>query len=341
MIYVSTKTAVALLAAIVALVYYPIVFNGWAYEDPRMLGGLLLPIDWSSALRPSRLLSNLSFKATAALTEQPNPTVFHAASVAIHLLNCALIGVLSHKLGARTWLAAVLFAVNPVVVEAVVYAAARTDLIATTFTLTACLSVAGCRSTPPLSRLLTATFAVWLTLISKESAAGVILVVPIVWLYSDPGLEWRKLTVIGIPILVVSAYAFYHRPVWPEAADSVLDYTWVEYASYQAGTIYDLAARTLIPLSLTADFDAAALSPLIRYFALLIVVAVLPIYAFTSPRRSYPVLFAIAFAVASVAPRFLVRTNEWVSEHHFYLAVAGIAMAVSVKLEEYVGRKTR
>jgi len=86
-----------------------------------------------------RPLTYLSMALSAPWADS-NPTAWHAIGILIHAANSILVFLLARVLGLSrlpAWFAAVLFAVHGTRPEAVVWMAARADLLATFFTLTA------------------------------------------------------------------------------------------------------------------------------------------------------------------------------------------------------------
>jgi hypothetical protein len=141
-----------------------------------------------------RPITYLSLALTAPWADS-NPTPWHLAAIFLHALNTVLVFALARTLGlARlaSYFAAALFAVHASRPEAVVWTAARADLLATCFTLIALWSFI--RSRYSIS-LLCLTLAV----LSKESAYTVPLVLLVYVTFERR--PWRPL----IPFFAVAA----------------------------------------------------------------------------------------------------------------------------------------
>jgi hypothetical protein len=107
----------------------------WLYDTRRFSWSGLVDLDrYNHFYRP---VVSLYFVAGQRLFGC-EPAPFHALSVAIHLLNCGLLGLLAWRLTrcpGMAAMAAVLFCVQPGYVEAVVWVGAITDLLPATWFL--------------------------------------------------------------------------------------------------------------------------------------------------------------------------------------------------------------
>ncbi|MGD8237562.1 MAG: tetratricopeptide repeat protein [Armatimonadota bacterium] len=144
-----------------------------------------------------------------------NPIGYHAVNIAVHAINCVLLYALAHRI-LRTrvgaMFCALLFAAHPVHVEAVVWAKARSELLALLFVLAAILLYDRYLSRPADSRrvhlhvLSIAAFALALT--CKASAAVLpALLLLYVWCVV-PRWRWRR-GVLGLVPLAGIVGAFF------------------------------------------------------------------------------------------------------------------------------------
>jgi tetratricopeptide (TPR) repeat protein len=171
--------------------------------DPRMMPN-----------RGYRPLPELLFAVDHAVWGY-NPLVYHAMSILVHMGNCVLLYLLALRVLRDTRAAtfcALLFAAHPIHVEAVVWAKARSELLAVSFVLAAMLAY--CRYIDGGERrrgwaLYTASIAAFgLALMCKASA----IVLPALfalylWCYA-PRAKWRAGLVGILPFVGVGAAFF-------------------------------------------------------------------------------------------------------------------------------------
>ena len=154
-----------------------------------------------------RPLTSTSFALNWKLSG-PDPAAFRAVNLALHAANSVLIVRLAEFMGLAgpvPMLAGLLFALHPIHTEALNSIVGRADLLATLFVLLACLAYGRGR------RLWAAGFFV-LGLLSKESAATFILLVPaLAWLKPAAG-GWRRVVRCCLLLAVFTgAYILYRR----------------------------------------------------------------------------------------------------------------------------------
>lgn len=114
-----------------------------------------------------------------------DPLAFHAVNIVLHLVNSLLVYLLARQTfkpsslqGTAACVAALIFALHPVNSEAVLWMAARTDLLCTTFFLLALL--VGLNERVDTLRAAVAFFAMFLcSLLSKEASIAMVLILPV------------------------------------------------------------------------------------------------------------------------------------------------------------------
>ncbi|WP_347268519.1 hypothetical protein [Paracoccus sp. (in: a-proteobacteria)] len=190
--------------AVVATVYWPSLTFGYVYDDRLLflvdqrlrdgfasLGNIVMPVlDGTTYFRPMVLLS---FVIEFALSDG-NPRVSHAVNLAIHLINCALVGLLARNCARMAvrgapknsptlwedWVApaaALLYGLHPAMVESAAWVSGRFDLMVTAFSLAAlALVTSQCRSNLSWWAAMCVLFA----LFSKEMA---ITLPAIIWIF--------------------------------------------------------------------------------------------------------------------------------------------------------------
>lgn len=144
------RFALALLLAATLIAYLPVLGNGFVWDDrqyivdnPRVTGGLTVEnFRWSlTAFRGGNWhpLTWVSHMLDASLFG-PGPLGPHLVNVLLHLANTALLFNLVFRLTGTAWRSlfiAALFALHPLHVESVAWAAERKDVLSTLFGLLA------------------------------------------------------------------------------------------------------------------------------------------------------------------------------------------------------------
>lgn len=178
-----------LLLAITALVYAPALGAGFVWDDfplivdnPLITGGSEAADHfrfemWEPTPAPGilvgyyRPLFTLSLALDHALVGT-NPALFHAVSLAWHLVAVGLLYRLARRLGASAAAAAVgagVFALHPAQVETVAWVSARSDLLAAN-ALFGTLLLVGNSGPPRLAHIVAATGVALAGMLSKETA---------------------------------------------------------------------------------------------------------------------------------------------------------------------------
>ncbi|HJT91846.1 MAG TPA: hypothetical protein VJ777_07875 [Mycobacterium sp.] len=296
------------------LAYLPSLSFGFIYEDWRDSASILSTdrgltgIGQELLSKPSRSLTNLSFWLTTQVSVQP--WAFHAGNVLLHLLNTTLVylvglSVLS-PLGAV--LAAGVFGLHPLQVEAVAYVSSRSELLACAGVLLALLSAS-------LGRVSGAVVGCLVAFLAKESAGVAWGLVPL-WAWftgaAFPVRRWLLSGIVLVPLGVWYALRFASVGWVPE--------TWFG--------VVGLIGLWLVPVGFTIDHDWSAYLG----FDLLLLVALVAWVLTDSVTDRRPWLsFALIWTVLALGPRFVLPLYEGLHEHHFLIpAVAWSLGAGSV-----------
>ncbi len=204
------------LACVVCAVYSPAIAVNFSHQDwtHRHMGARLN--SWSAVWRlfvepqPDGMYRPLAFLSFALDYQLFGPTLwsYHLQSIGLHVLNSMLAGMLAIRLGLGVWtgrVAALLFGVSACHFEAVLWPAARFDLLATAFGAISLLlfmehwETLGARSWcfGGLG-LLSYVIAV----LNKETAYSIVLIVPLLLVFLKPGADQRRRATSIIPVLL-------------------------------------------------------------------------------------------------------------------------------------------
>ena len=221
-----------LLVALVTTLLYPLLFAPFNSIDDRKLITFLinhdsLPLSWhffpggvESFYRPLITLSYAFDKAAWGLEE----SFMHLENILVHLINVLLVYVLGGQLvrilkleekPSSCWLplvAAGLFAVHPLNVEAVAWITARTDLLAGTFVLGSLCATLAALQTGRLTWLGGAIVILGFGTLCKETA---LFLIPGILLLLAGGYggtrkfpAWQKVAALGLILALAGGYFF-------------------------------------------------------------------------------------------------------------------------------------
>ena len=207
---------ILLLACLVGFVYSPAIAVNFSHQDwtHRHMGARLN--SWSAVWRlfvdpqPDGMYRPLAFLSFALDYQLFGPTLwgYHLQSIGLHVLNSILAGMLAIRLGLGVWtgrVAALLFGVSACHFEAVLWPAARFDLLATAFGAISLLlfmkhwETIGERSWwfGGLGLL-----SYGIAVLNKETAYSIVLIVPLLIAFLKLGGDQRRRAASIIPALL-------------------------------------------------------------------------------------------------------------------------------------------
>ncbi|MFH1018766.1 MAG: glycosyltransferase family 39 protein [Pseudomonadota bacterium] len=266
----------------------------------------------------------------------PNPRAFHIHNDILHALNVLLLFLLALRF-VPIWgavLASAVFAFHPIVIEAVTWISARTDLLAMLFALLhlhAAVRIADPGTTASLKPwwlLYGATIP--LGLYSKETFAPIPILAPLalgLTAHADAGVRRRLLSCLGVSLaLLIPALAWrghiVHRDV--PLLDPVIFKNCVTL-SKRFIELLVLPGRSAF-LRLYEHVTFVPSRDLVPFFAhacgwLLVVAA--------SWRRRLPMMGAGLILGCLLPVALILDMSTWIGERFFYIPLAGISLLVS------------
>ncbi len=340
-----------------ALVYLNTLHNPFVYDDHSTVVGNPSLVDLSNLPRillhiRFRPLVNLSYALDRAVWG-PEPFGFHLTNLMLHLLNIGLAFLFidraladrAKRLVVRTeatvaasaaFLGASLFAVHPLLTEAVGYVSARGELLATCFVLIALLSARRWMMGDGAAWMGLALTSFLLGLASKETAA----LFPFLLLAYDrwlgPGPEesrTRRLMRVHIPLVVLIGIAGIVR---------LRSYLGVETVNLPRSIWQNLLTQSVIvwrylglwlwPDNQSLVHPAQSIGSLSDPRVVLSILGVLALVVFAWIRRKQTPLtsLGIVWFLLGLAPSSsLVPLNELMAEHRVYLPALGLSLIVA------------
>ncbi len=362
-----TATSLAAILSVAAVVYVPALGGDFQFDDRdilvspwlRDLAGFGSAATWWSLVRP---LTALSFAVDHALSHF-DVRGWHATSLAVHLVATVLAWFVARRAMARGGVpapeasaigATAVFALHPLQTEAVSYISQRAELLASACALGAVLMLLELEDARSSSRRrILAGAAIGLHavgLTAKPSAA----VAPLLWLTFVavlPSPEDRDASVLqrilralprALPLVALSAVSaavnIFATRGSAHAGFAVPGAPWPAHAATAVRALSRYLALALWPAGQTVDWYFPASATLLDPAALAsaALLASTGALAFAGARRNGGAGavarcagFGLAFFAVALSPSLIVPLADPVAEHRAYLAVLGIAIAVS------------
>lgn len=347
--------ATAALAAL--MIYRNTLHNPFVYDDRvTILGNVAIRklTEFKALLLHDlfRPLVNLSY-ALDYVRSGLDPVAYHQTNILLHCLNVVLLALLVRRLAPRlSWAqgaggrsalrlamatAALLFAVHPMMTEAVSYISGRSELLSSFFFLIAflCLDAYLFGEKRSRWRLVAGLTAFLCSLASKESAA----MLPLVLLASDRLLSpqslrdefHRRFRRFHLPLILLISVAGLAR-VWVFLfVEGGLNTAklW-ENLIVEAGVIWRYLGLMLLPVSQSILHDVQAPSGPFdpgALIAILFWILAFGLLFFVRKKAPLAVLGLVMFFLL-LAPSHLIPLSEAMAEHRCYTPAIGFFLAV-------------
>lgn len=361
--------AYGIVVAVAAIVYLNALQTPFVYDDHRTVVenfSIRDFRDWRAVLlyQPLRPVLNISYAIDYAIWGE-NPFGFHLTNVLLHILNVLLlfrIGVASesdHDRGQPGGMgqvrpeivgftAALIFAAHPMMTSAVTYVTGRSEVLCTTFFLTALLCARRClleqgRRWWPL------TVGLWiLSLATKEVAAMLPLVLMCYERFAlrlTPERRRRAIRILIGPMLSVAAlvaigrlvaFSFVEHP-----GDVSLD---GQLVFAEVNVIVGYLKLMLMPEGQTIFHAVPLAGPLdVRTLMSFAVVVALVLIGWRARARAGLVTFGLAWFFLLLVPStllVLLGRAEPMAEHRVYLASCGLILVAGTAVEWSLRRST-
>ncbi len=358
-------SATLLVLAVVILSYFNALSNGFVYDDVPLVEINPWIEDWhyvptifttgywsstgSDAGGLYRPLTIFSYLVEHVIGGH-GPLLFHLDNILLHFLCCVLVYFILRRLTsseAASVIAALIFAVHPVHVEAVANISGRSELLASLFVLTGFYSfIVRPRYAP---WYIISPALLFLGLLSKESAVVLPLLVFVYLLLFERdgrGKDLRSIVVSLAPYALVTAAFLVIRiiviaeEVYPQGTAQVLVYTKGYYRMLVMFKVFLSYMRlSVFPTDLNAHYMLRPPDSLLDVYVLLFLGIVGTFVAF-SPRliKSRPVyfFFGIWFFIALLPVSNIIPIGILMSERSMYLpsvsvcAIAGLLFSGAV-----------
>jgi protein O-mannosyl-transferase len=269
---------------------------------------------------------------------------WHLTSLLLHLVAVLLVYQVGLKLLREPWtaaLAALLFALHPIHVEAVSYVSASTDLLAAVFMLLSFLAYSRFREQPS-SRwyLLASLLAAALAMLSKETGAilPLVLVAYEVTREREPGAQsWAKQLVWTLPFFsLVVAYAAVRSlgNLGPGPGADRLSALWdlpLLLVVYLRNLLWPLQLSFFYPVDWTSQYTFGKCIAIVLVFA----TAVFLWKRYKErPGMRLQLLWTAILFIIPLACVFAFRKEDWVHDRHMYAVSIPFCLVTAVVLTD-------
>lgn len=212
---ISEHYILLFLAILTSVVFYPSLKNGFVWDDKSIIFEQIRGIEGFSIYKPSFIYYR-PFVAVSFLMDylcwSYRPFGYHLTNVLLHVFNVLLFYLLSKGLLERigpgvasnlSFFLALIFAFHPVHVESVSWIAGRTDLLSCFFCLFTLLAVQLYWSKREKKVLILAFIFFFLTVLSKETAISLLIILFIDALFIAPLLYQSRIDKLFVSVLIL------------------------------------------------------------------------------------------------------------------------------------------
>ncbi|MGH9523287.1 MAG: glycosyltransferase family 39 protein, partial [Terriglobales bacterium] len=309
----------------------------WAFNDPNFGGNYWRPLFLVWLLKNHTLFGL-------------QPMGWHIASALLHVAVTFLVYRVALRLTRDPWtaaFAALLFAVNPIHIEAVAWVSGATDPLMALFFLASLLCWFRYRDEKQPLWMAASLLFFAASMLSKETGIMMVAVVAAaVWFFAPAGVSAReKLRSTAVSVAPFAAVALLYfvcrllvlrgmaHPLGGESWSATV-LTWPAMLAFYA-------RQLVVPIGLSGFYDVSVLESvgLLNFFVPLLVVAAIIAGLIVWTRRSRDPLvgFCAVWMLATILPVFYIRVfPPWdiVHDRYLYLPSVGFVLLLAVALRQ-------
>jgi 4-amino-4-deoxy-L-arabinose transferase-like glycosyltransferase len=259
-----------------------------------------------------------------------HPAGYHLTSLLFHNLSVILVYLFFRKLKLEkvpAFLLSALFAVHPVLSQAVAWIPGRNDILMMIFLLTGILITINYLKTSGLSAWVGQFILFIVALFTKETAVVTPLIIIVLIIYILK-LKWKKIIPLatGWIIAIIIWYVFRHHALVGKEAPDILSMFSKTPARLLA--ILQYLVKILIPVNLSAFPKMKDVSLTCGVIALIVLIALM---WFSKSYREPLTLFGLFWFLIFVSPVLFIPTitNDNLFEHRLYIPIIGILLILS------------
>lgn len=304
----------------------PDIFTGGDYANENTGGK-----NW-------RPISSLAFAIEYRLFG-PDPSGFHSVSILLHLLNIFLVYLIIVKITKRKGIAIFatsLWALHPALTEAVSWVANQSSLIFFGFFLLAVWAI--------LEKRFRISYLFFgLSLLSKETALGGMLIIPFLFLVDSDlreKINFRKILIKSYPFVLMGlAYFYAHYKILGALGDHALRGSFFQNLFLAPVVFYKYIGLAFFPFKLLLDYSNFPLPSGIfdlRVVLGILFAAVLAGLAYSGFKKSrFGFVFGIIWFLAFLSPVLqIIPFQDIIGERFLYAPLAGFFLFVILGLDD-------
>lgn len=287
------------------------------------------------------------------------PMGHHLTNLLLHIANAVLLFLLLSRMTGRTWpgaFAAALFAIHPLHVESVAWAAERKDVLSTFFWILTMLAYVRYAERPGLGRYVPVALLFALGLMAKPMLVTLPLVLlvidywPLARTSGDPGNKrqartWPRLVFEKLPLFALSAASCVVTYMVQQAGGSVGKAEAFSFGVRAANAAVSAVAylvKTVAPVNLAVFYphphDSLPAWQVIGSVAVLIALTVLAIRQ--SPRRPYLAVGWLWYVITLIPVIGLVQVGKQaMADRYTYVPLIGIFFAIAWAASDLMRRQ--
>lgn len=278
-----------------------------------------------------------------------NPVVFHSTNLIVHIVNSLLVFILLYLLSGSSFagaVAALLFAVHPLRVESVAWAAERKDVLSMLFFLLSLWAYIVFIKSGVRKYYWLCMAVLVFSLLSKPMAVSQPIILFLIDYLRDKKLD-KKLLLQKIPFFAIAAVFVVITLATQHSSNAINTFSALPFFQqicvpfygivfYMVKTIYPLHLSALYPFPVNPDKGL-----IIQFYLSFLVVLGIVIAVFYSRKFSKKVVFGSLFFLITILPVLQIISigNIIVAERYTYVPVIGICFIVAEGLI-YLQKKT-
>ena len=317
--------------------------HSWQYL-PQLLGSNL----WSQLGASARMMFYRPLFSIWMLlvytVGELSPWVWHLSNILLHVIATYLVFRLCQRLTGSdigAGLAAAVFAVHPIHVDAVTWVSASCEVLFTIFTLGALLVLLGDGTTEDRPRVVASAALYGAALFAKETAIAVLpILIVVAWVRLRDQVQGglaRRLWLAGSPY--VAATGIYLLARWSamhQVGTERGEHTWADAIFSGPSLVLFYLKKLLIPVGLSGCYmNPLTASPTAGFWLeLLAIVAGVALVGWCAWRYSPVLGLAAALLIAPILPALAVvrlyPQGDMTHDRYLYLASAGLCIMVSM-----------
>ena len=259
-----------------------------------------------------------------------NPAGYHFTNLLFHLLSVTLLYFFLRRIeipGLDSFLLALIFAVHPVLTQAVAWIPGRNDMLLMIFFLSSFLLFIRYLETAKIITLVLQAFFLLVALFTKETAVIIpVIMAGFVFFYKKT--PWQKLVIPGVSWILAIGIWYSVRSTATLAKDWISPSNMITAGIERLGVILQYLGKIFLPVNLSVFPEYNDITLIWGIFAFTILCGLVIIAkSYKNPLTFLGLFWFLVFLLpVLIVPKSL---NDQVFEHRLYLPIIGILLILS------------